>query len=208
MTSDGATPEDRRVLTIGYGRVGIDVVLERLRSHRVTHVADVRSAPYSRGRPEFNRSNLEAVLEAAGIGYVFLGRELGGRPGDPDCYTSEGRVDYGIVADREWFRSGLERVRRGVSLGLRICLLCGEAKPETCHRTRLVSEALVRAGITVSHVDADGSPVSHEAVLGRLDDPQQRLDFIDAVDRSGGGIGTHSRVHAEPGGGPFPCVQK
>ncbi len=182
MTHDIGIPEAGPILTIGYGGGSIDVLLDRLGAHCVTHVADVRSAPFSRARTEFNRSNLEVALEAAGIGYVFLGRELGGRPADPDCYTSEGRVDYGIVAEKEWFRSGIERVRRGVSLGLRICLLCAEAKPETCHRTLLVGEALVRGGLAVGHVDADGSPVSHETVMGRLDEKQQCLGLFDHTD--------------------------
>jgi len=48
-------------------------------------VVDVRSHPISR-LPYFNRGALKERLNVAGIGYVFLGLELGGRPrgGVPD----------------------------------------------------------------------------------------------------------------------------
>jgi uncharacterized protein (DUF488 family) len=42
-------------------------------------VIDVRSNPASR-LPHFNRTALKERLNAVGIGYVFLGLELGGRP--------------------------------------------------------------------------------------------------------------------------------
>lgn len=186
MTNNDDPIAAQVVLTIGYGGAGLDQLIERLRSAGVTHVADVRTAPFSKARSEFNGPDLEVELKAAGIGYVFLGRELGGRPSDPDCYTSEGRVNYGAVAQKAWFRAGLDRVRRGNSKGFRVCLLCSEGKPEACHRTKLVSESLVHEGVAVLHIDADGSLVSHESVMHRLDEPQQSLGFIDVVGQSTG----------------------
>ena len=50
-------------------------------NREVTDRDDVRTAPYSRHWPQFNREELAHSLKAAGITYVYLGRELGGKPG-------------------------------------------------------------------------------------------------------------------------------
>jgi len=53
-----------------------------------TSIADVRSAPVSRFSPHFNKAALAASLAAHKIDYVFLGKELGGRPEQPAMYRS------------------------------------------------------------------------------------------------------------------------
>ena len=66
----------RTVLTIGHSTHSFEEFLALLRQHHVTAVADVRSAPYSRFNPEFNRYALASALTAEGIQYVYLGKEL------------------------------------------------------------------------------------------------------------------------------------
>lgn len=66
--------------------------VELLRMHAVTAVCDVRSAPYSRRNPQFDRETLRETLAVSGIAYAFLGEELGARTKDPACYDREGRV--------------------------------------------------------------------------------------------------------------------
>lgn len=184
----------RTLFTVGYGGDSIDGLLGRLQAAHVTHVVDVRSSPYSGRRPEFNGPELQSVLRGAGIDYVFLGDELGGRPRDADCYTPDGRVDYTEVRSRDWFRRGLERVRRGVSRDFRLCLLCSEGSPQSCHRTKLVAEALVEAyGLNVVHIDVDGRPVAHAEVMARLVGGQQTFDFADRVRHSVGSYAPDER---------------
>src|SRR5439155_24000994 len=74
------TAESHRLFTVGHSNLEAEGLLGLLRAAGVTAVADVRSSPYSRRLPQFNRAALEASLRAAGIAYVFLGAELGGRP--------------------------------------------------------------------------------------------------------------------------------
>lgn len=81
------------VLTIGHSTHSLDRFLKLLRQHKVTAVADVRFAPYSVFNPQFNREMLAGDLKEAGIDYVFLGNELGGRSKDPEFYE-DGRVSY------------------------------------------------------------------------------------------------------------------
>lgn len=68
---------DRTIFTIGHSNIGIESLIALLLQHDITVVADVRSQPYSRFLPHFSRESLKISLQAAGIRYVFLGRELG-----------------------------------------------------------------------------------------------------------------------------------
>jgi uncharacterized protein (DUF488 family) len=154
------------VFTIGHSTHALDAFVELLRRHEVTAVADVRSAPYSRFNPQFDREALEAELKTRSIRYAFLGREFGARSEDPSCYE-KGRVQYARLARTELFRSGIERVVRGADEH-RVALLCAEKEPLECHRTLLVARALHERGIEVRHILADGRAEPHEAAMDRL----------------------------------------
>jgi uncharacterized protein (DUF488 family) len=154
------------VLTIGHSTHSLEAFVALLRQHSVTALAAVRSAPYSRFNPQFNREALEQGLKAHGIKYVFLGRELGARSDDRSCYEN-GRVQYARLARTELFRSGVERVVRGAN-DYRVALMCAEKEPLECHRTLLVARALAELGIVVQHILADGRLESHEATMERL----------------------------------------
>lgn len=159
------------VLTIGHSTHALEVFTGLLRRHRVSAVADVRSAPYSRFNPQFNRELLIEALEVEGIRYVFLGRELGGRSDDPACYE-DGRIRYDRVAATESFRSGLDRVVDGAAR-YRIALMCAEKEPLECHRTLLVARALDEQGVDVAHIHADGGLEPHQSAMDRLLDIQK-----------------------------------
>src|SRR5205809_4677843 len=100
------------VLTIGHSKHTLERLIELLRGHGVTAVADVRSEPYSRFNPEFNREFLERMMMENEVAYVFLGRELGARSKDPTVYE-QGRVQYRKLAQTNLFRAGLQRVING-----------------------------------------------------------------------------------------------
>lgn len=154
------------VLTIGHSTHALDAFIALLCRHDVTAVADVRSAPYSRFNPQFNREPFAEALEAEGIRYVFLGSELGGRSENPACYE-DGRIRYERVAATESFKSGLVRVVQGTAKH-RIALMCAEKEPLHCHRTLLVSRALDAQGTDVAHIHADGRLEPHRAAMDRL----------------------------------------
>jgi uncharacterized protein (DUF488 family) len=154
------------VLTIGHSTHSIDAFIALLRRHSVTAVADVRSAPFSRFNPQFNKETLARSLKAQGIKYVFLGRELGARSDDRSCYEN-GRVQYARLACTKSFQSGLARVIRG-SHDHRIALMCAEKEPLECHRTLLVARALIERGAAVHHILADGRLETHGDAMVRL----------------------------------------
>ncbi len=154
------------VLTIGHSNHSLEQFVDLLRAHGVNASADVRSSPWSRRYPDFNRKPLQAALNDRGIAYLFLGRELGGRPSDPACYK-QGRVRYRRVAQTEFFKTGLERVLRGAE-SLRLALVCAERDPLSCHRTLLVGRELEAHGVAVSHILADGNLETHAEAMTRL----------------------------------------
>src|SRR5262249_62321000 len=115
------------VYTIGHSTHDPERFIELLRAHGITAIGDVRSNPYSRMNPQYNRETLKTILAAADITYVFLGRELGARSQDPACYE-RGKVQYDRLARTELFRAGLDRVRDGMER-FRLALMCAEKEP-------------------------------------------------------------------------------
>ncbi len=73
--------------TIGHSTHTVDRFIELIRMHSIGVVCDVRSNPYSKFNPQYNRENIRRELKKDNISYVFLGRELGPRSDDPECYV-------------------------------------------------------------------------------------------------------------------------
>lgn len=158
--------QPNQIFTIGHSTHSLDAFVALLKQHGVTALADVRSAPYSRFNPQFNKDALEQSLKAAGIKYAFLGRELGARSDDRSCYEN-GRVQYARLARTGLFKHGIERVIRGAEEH-RIALMCAEKEPLDCHRTLLVSRALDEQDIDVVHILSDGRLETHSDAMDRL----------------------------------------
>jgi uncharacterized protein (DUF488 family) len=154
------------VLTVGHSTLDAESFVALLTRHSVTAVADVRSSPFSKYASQFNKEALRTTLRLHGIDYVFLGRELGARSPDRDCYV-DGRVQYSRLASKPSFRDGLTRVLRGAQ-SQRVALMCTEKDPLDCHRTILVARELVAEGIRVSHILPDCSVETHDAAMLRL----------------------------------------
>ena len=127
-----------------------------LKGHGIEAVVDTRSHPYSRYAPRFNGRALEAALARDGIGYLFLGGELGGRPGGEEFYDGNGRVDYALLGCSRPFLDGISRLE-GEILARTVALLCSEENPVRCHRRLLVGRALEEMGFTLRHIRGDGS---------------------------------------------------
>ena len=159
--------EDNRpvLFTIGHSTHALEEFIRLLKQSGVTAVADVRSHPYSRRMPQFSRERLAASLEGAGIGYMFLGKELGARRDEAECYE-DGRASYERIARLPRFQAGLDRLRQG-SRESRIALLCAEREPLDCHRTILIGRHL-RDEFQIRHILADGGAEEHEQTEQRL----------------------------------------
>lgn len=164
MTEPGNSPPF--VWTIGHSTHAPEAFLALLGGAGVTAVADVRSSPFSRIVPHFNREALGEMLAAHGIAYRFLGKFLGARPEGDDCWDGD-RVSYAKLAATGPFGEGLRRVIEGARLH-RLALMCAERDPLDCHRTILVARHLARSGVVIAHIHADGRIESHDEAEQRL----------------------------------------
>ena len=143
------------LFTIGHSTHSQERLLELLSQHSIEAVADVRSSPYSRFAPQFNREPLQQACEAAGIAYVYLGKELGARSSDPACFV-DGQVSFARLAQTDLFRHGLDRLHKGMEQ-YRLSLLCAEKDPLTCHRMILVCRQMRTQGAAIRHILDDGT---------------------------------------------------
>jgi uncharacterized protein (DUF488 family) len=157
---------DQSILTIGHSNHSIERFVMLLRESSVNAIADVRSAPVSKNVPAYNKDALVQTLRSEGIAYVFLGRELGGRPRNKALY-SQGVADYEKMAAAPDFQRELDRVVDGAAR-YRIALMCSEQDPLECHRCLLVARRLCEQGRRVGHILPAGSIASHFDIEERL----------------------------------------
>jgi uncharacterized protein (DUF488 family) len=168
----------QRIYTVGHSSQSIEEFIAPLQRHAVEVVADVRSRPYSARFPHFSKEPLSASLKAAGIGYVFLGRELGARRDEPQCYV-DGQASYDKIAKLPAFAAGIERLLGGAHK-YRVALMCAEQDPLTCHRTILVCHELTRHGLSIGHICRAGVLEDHQRAEQRL--VEEELGGADQAD--------------------------
>jgi uncharacterized protein (DUF488 family) len=156
----------KTVYTIGHSNGTAERLLGLLNTHGITAVADVRSQPYSRFNPQFNREDLASLLKASRLEYLFLGHELGARSSNSACYRN-GRAQYSLIARTPVFEQGIERLRAQME-DRRVALLCAEKEPLVCHRGILIARYLHERGCDVRHILEDGGLEDHDASLLRL----------------------------------------
>jgi uncharacterized protein (DUF488 family) len=164
----------RTVWTVGHSNHDVETFLALVRRHQVTHLVDVRSHPYSRYAPHFNRDELRASIEECGIGYAYLGSALGGRPRHEDQLDADGHALYDRMAMEPTFSAAIDRVLSGAAEH-RIALLCSCGAPHECHRRLLVGKVLCDRGAELRHILPDGDVLSEHAVELRDDYAQDML---------------------------------
>ncbi|MEG4493858.1 DUF488 domain-containing protein [Microcoleus sp. D3_18_C4] len=155
------------LFTIGHSNLSIEAFILLLQQHGITAVADVRSHPFSRYLPHFNKSEIKASLSSVGIQYVFLGKELGARPEDLSYYDTSGKALYDRIAATSLFSAGIQRLLKGAA-NYKISLMCAEKDPITCHRTILVCYNLKNFNLQINHILSDGNLESHQDLEARL----------------------------------------
>jgi uncharacterized protein (DUF488 family) len=154
------------VYTVGHSSHPFEIFAKLLCDNGVEVLVDVRSAPYSKFAPQFDREVLPRALNAAGMKYLFLGGELGGRPKNQAYYDAEGHAVYSRMTTDPAFVAGIERLERGMA-EYRLALMCGEEDPAHCHRRLLVARILMERGHEVLHIRGDGRVDSDEDVASQ-----------------------------------------
>ena len=154
--------------TIGHSNHTISNFIKLLQFHKIDYVIDVRSMPYSKYTPEFNKNNLYKKLEFENIHYRHLGNKLGGQYTNPKLLSPEGIIDYKKVRQRPEFKEGIQEVIKLIQRGKRVTLMCMEKDPFDCHRFVLISYSLAKDGLNVAHILENGGLISNKDLENKL----------------------------------------
>ena len=165
MDETRSRPPVPELYTLGHSNHPIEHFLALLRRHDVEVIADVRSRPYSRFVPHFGRERLARILEDAGIGYMFLGQELGGKPVQDDSVHT--RLDYRARIREPSFQRGIQTLLDALA-DRRVALVCRERDALDCHRLHLICRYLRAMALDIRHILPDGEVEAQEATERRL----------------------------------------
>lgn len=142
------------LFTIGYEKATPAAVLNELRKARISLLVDTRAVAASR-RAGFSKRKLAASLDDNGIAYLHLqklgtpaeGREAA-RKGDYETLWQIYNAHLRTPAAKE----AMDELLALVSSKQRICLLCFERDPSTCHRSRIADIVHEKTGATIKNL--------------------------------------------------------
>ncbi len=143
------------IFSIGHSNQSVEAFLALLQQHQIQVLVDVRSSPYSKYVPHFNGTPLAVAVRQVGIKYMFMGKELGGRPDGDEFYDADGHVLYNRVAEAAFFLAGIKRLTEG-GRTYRVTIMCSEEDPTVCHRHLLIGRVLAKQGVNLCHIRGGG----------------------------------------------------
>ena len=108
---------NQSIFSIGHSNHALEKFLGLLKQHKIEVLVDTRSRPYSKFAPHFAADVIKEALEDTGIRYIFLGKELGGRPPEPEFYDAEGHVLYWKMANTLKLKEGVQRLQEEAKRG-------------------------------------------------------------------------------------------
>jgi len=136
---DLASKENKSIYSLGTSVREKEQFKKLLREFNLELIADVRRFPKSR-LDYFCKDKLSSMLRENKIGYIYLGKILGG-------FREKGYQEYTRTED---FHQGLEKLKK-VALEKRTAFMCAERFPWRCHR-RFIAQALEKDGGRVVHI--------------------------------------------------------
>ena len=169
---------DTTIYSIGHGNKKIETFIAELKSFKIQFLLDIRSKPYSKWNPQFNKIALDIELKKNGVTYVFVGDTLGGLPTDRSCYDYDGKVVYDLIKEKDFFKSGLKRLTTAHEKRINLAIMCSESKPEECHRSKLIGQELLNKEISLKHIVSDKRVKSQQAVMNELTKGKGTIDLF------------------------------
>ena len=152
-----------KIFTLGYSGFLFREFAGMLRENHINAVIDVRSSPYSRHFPDYDKENIKYALAHQHIYYRSYAREFGARQDNPAFYT-DGIMDFEKFSCSEQFLQGIEKLTEGMQKGYSFALMCAEKEPVTCHRAILVAKAFRDRNFQVIHLMPDGNHISQNDI--------------------------------------------
>lgn len=185
MFSGNERKGEWRIFTIGHSDHPLATFLNLLSQNNIEVLVDVRSHPYSKFVNHFNIQNIKEAVKKAGIKYIYMGRELGGRPNGSEFYDNDGYVLYSRLAESPLFLKGIKRLEDGI-MKYRVAIMCSEEEPTSCHRHLLIGRVLADKGIAIEHIRGDGRVQTEEEITrdktSRLGNDRQSMLFRESGD--------------------------
>ena len=136
-------PVEKTIFTLGTSNRSVGELVHLLRANGIEMVVAVRSFPTSKF-PHFKKEALSQSLAQEGLGYYYLGKELGGyRKGGYEAYMQT--YDY---------LRGIDLLER-MAARCPSAILCAERSPKRCHR-RLIGRSLEERGWKIVHITEEG----------------------------------------------------
>ncbi|WP_298077272.1 DUF488 domain-containing protein [uncultured Abiotrophia sp.] len=152
--------------TIGHSTFEISNLVNNLKKYNINYLLDVRSMPYSRFAPQYNKSELERELKKHNIKYFYMGKFFGARQLDRTFYPN-GYIDFSVYRKSDLFLKGKTSVLRGLK-EYNIALMCTEKNPIECHRTIMIARDFEVSDVKVMHILHDGKLKSQEEISNEL----------------------------------------
>jgi uncharacterized protein (DUF488 family) len=147
-------PEQTSIATVGHSTHPIEEFVGILQAHGIRQLVDVRTMPRSRRVPQFNKENLAASLQMAGILYRHI-PGLGGlrHPQRDSTNTGWRNASFRGYADYMQTPEFQENLEKLIDLAAQspTAIMCAEAVPWRCHRS-LIADALMARGISVKEI--------------------------------------------------------
>lgn len=148
--------------SIGYGNRQFADFMSLLFQYNIHTVVDIRSSPFSRFQPHYNRTSLENELPRHGIQYLYQGEHLGGKPKAEMFYHRSGALNHDLISITKAYQNAIDDVLHLATGNSNISFLCSELNPNSCHRKTLVGETFFKRGIVVNHINEKGGISKHQ----------------------------------------------
>ncbi|MEG9207180.1 DUF488 domain-containing protein [Lactococcus lactis] len=188
--------DNRIVFTIGYaGFSSTKKFVSVLKDYDINLLIDVRSIPYSKTSPGYNRENLKEILKKERIYYQNFSKEFGAkqeyeryfskasdisdllkfpiakssRVDSEELLENDYIIDYKKFTKSNSFRDGVEKINKAYADKKKfVCvLMCSEKNPIDCHRTIMISNALKKQ-FTFRHILSDGTYITNDSMENNL----------------------------------------
>jgi uncharacterized protein (DUF488 family) len=156
------------IYTIGHSSHDNIYFLQLLEKFNINCIVDIRSVPFSKYVPHFNKNVIKKFLNFHNLHYVYMADEFGAIRQDTNLFHPKGYLDFEIVKHTKSFRNGIDRLNAGISKGYIISLMCTEKDPLDCHRSIMIAPELTKDNFLVNHILPDGNIETQQELEDRL----------------------------------------
>lgn len=144
------------VYAIGHSNYPLEKFLDMINKYDINCIVDIRETPYSKYNVQYNKEDFNKTLKKLGYTYIYMGVEFGAKRLSKLSYNKQGYADFEEVAKEEIFLQGIERLKKGCSIGYKIVLMGAMQEPIRCHRSILVGRELEKYGFNIKYIMHEG----------------------------------------------------